>query len=144
MRFLGPKNNMLTCFQKLREHCVCNGYFNPEIPMYICDNATCKVWLHDECLIDDVLTRTYKRLVEDDSNGVAKSKKGKATVKRYKGVFKAKISQDGDAPPKVTITDLRPSAPTKSWDEVCDFILTFRTFHRADPLRDNLEADDSF
>jgi len=90
--------------------------------MYICDNPACKVWLHDECLVDDILSKTYKRLVEDvettGTNGVGKvnSRKGKAG-KKYKGIFKATITQDGDQPPKAVITDLRPKAPQKTWEE---------------------------
>lgn len=34
--------------------------------MFVCDNETCKIWLHPECLIDDVLTKTYKKLVEGE------------------------------------------------------------------------------
>jgi hypothetical protein len=95
--------------------------------MMICDNEDCKLWMHEECLIDDILTRTYERLVEDgsedaDANGVAKpvAKKGKGR-KIWKGKFDAKFNTE-DTPDgsrtTVTITDLRekPKSP-KSWTE---------------------------
>lgn len=36
--------------------------------MEICDNPSCQVWMHEECLIDDILTKTYKRLVKDSAS----------------------------------------------------------------------------
>lgn len=93
----------------------------------ICDNEDCKLWIHEECLIDDILARTYEREVEDggkeaDTNGVAKPvvKKGKAR-KIWKGEFDAKFytedTPDGSRT-TVTITDLRdrPKSPL-SWTE---------------------------
>lgn len=88
--------------------------------MYICDNTSCKVWLHDECLVDDILTKTYKRLVEDQGiNGVKAKTKGRKPLgaKKYKNTFRATISSNPDTPPRVTITDLRPKAATKTWTE---------------------------
>jgi hypothetical protein len=111
--------------QKLREHCVCGGYFNPEKTMFICDNTACKVWLHRDCLVEDILSKTYSRLVEGDNgtpdrktNGIARTngKKGKGKP-RYKGVFEARIKEDGDEAPKAIIKDLRPSADPKTWEE---------------------------
>jgi hypothetical protein len=87
--------------------------------MYICDSPVCRVWLHDECLIDNILSKTYKQLVEDaDSNGVAKpnGRKSKAG-KKYKNTFRAKIVQNGQNPPEVHLTDLRAKAPRKNWTE---------------------------
>jgi hypothetical protein len=40
--------------------------------MMVCENEACKMWMHEECLIDDILTKTYKRLVEDGGKGETK------------------------------------------------------------------------
>jgi hypothetical protein len=86
--------------------------------MTICDNPSCKVWLHDECLIDDILSKTYKKLVEDEeTNGVAKPNGRKSkSGKKYKNAFKARIVQNVDEPPKAVITDARSKAQ-KTWTE---------------------------
>ena len=95
--------------------------------MMICDNEDCKLWMHEECLMDDILTKTYERVVEDasedtEANGAAKAaaKKGKGR-KIWKGKFDAKF-QTEDTPDgshtTVTITDLRSNHnEPKSWTE---------------------------
>jgi hypothetical protein len=93
--------------------------------MMICDDPECKLWMHEDCLIDDILTKTYERVVEDapEPNGVARptAKKSKAGRKVWKGKFEAKFSTDDTTEGShttVTITDLRstPSTP-KTWTE---------------------------
>lgn len=92
--------------------------------MEICDNPSCQIWLHEDCLINDILTKTYKRLVtngaeaEPRTNGTAskmKSKKGKGNV--WEGSFQAELNfEDGHT--TVVITDLRqnPVVP-RTWTE---------------------------
>ncbi|KAG4426985.1 hypothetical protein IFR05_017532, partial [Cadophora sp. M221] len=81
---------------QLRMHCLYDGYLNPDDTMYICDNRKCKVYFHENHLIDDCLAKTYERVVSTDvALGVAKS-----TL--YKGILEA------------TITDLRPGADPKT------------------------------
>lgn len=107
----------------IREHCICGGHFNPEIAMEICDNPSCKVWLHEDCLIDDILTKTYQRLVKSGSeaeagtNGTSKinGKKGKGRI--WKGSFQAKLNAD-DGHTTVSITDLRENhVEPRTWTE---------------------------
>lgn len=91
--------------------------------MYICDNPTCKIWLHKECLEEDVLAKTYTHLIEDgddtSTNGIARPNGKKSKTKsRYKGLFKSTIKDHGDAQPKVSLTDLRPGADPRTWEEV--------------------------
>jgi hypothetical protein len=94
--------------------------------MMICDNEDCKLWLHQECLIDDILTKTYERLVKDseeapDTNGIARTngKKGKSSRKIWKGLFEAKFTDSGEAEhTEVIITDLRNKTNgAKIWTE---------------------------
>lgn len=110
---------MTDYFQPLRKHCICNGYFNPEVTMYICDNPACKIWIHDNHLIDDILTKTFERVVLGDSktNGATKPSAKKGKTPPYKGAFKATIKEIADSPPMAHITDLRPGADPKAWDE---------------------------
>ncbi|PVH88401.1 hypothetical protein DL98DRAFT_197592 [Cadophora sp. DSE1049] len=102
---------------QLRKHCLCGGYFNPEVTMYICDNQACKVWFHENHLIDDYLIKTYKRVVGEGTNGVAKSTNKKAKTPLYKGTLKATIQEDSDGIPMVAVTDLRPGADPETWKE---------------------------
>jgi hypothetical protein len=111
--------------QKIREHCVCGGHFNPEVAMEICESPDCKVWLHEECIIDDVLTKVHKRLVEDNSSAEPESngaktngKKPKANRKIWEGKFKGNIIPPTDDSGKttITITDLRPDGDG-TWSE---------------------------
>lgn len=90
--------------------------------MFICDNTDCKVWLHKECLIEDILAKTYSRLVEGEdgtqTNGIARTNGKKAKGKyKYKGLFTATIKEEGEAPPVAIIKDLRPGADPKTWEE---------------------------
>jgi hypothetical protein len=94
--------------------------------MEICENASCKVWLHEQCIIDDALTKAYKRLIEDnssvepDTNGVAVKTNGKKTKPGHKvwhGKFKAKLSPGGKkGPTTISITDLRADGQN-AWTE---------------------------
>jgi hypothetical protein len=81
--------------------------------MEICDNTSCQVWMHRECIFDDVLTKTYKRLVKDSdsaepgTNGASKPNGKKSKAKIWKGIFQAKIKVEEDDHTLVEITDLR-------------------------------------
>ncbi|TVY84989.1 hypothetical protein LSUE1_G000347 [Lachnellula suecica] len=117
---------------KIREHCVCKGHFNPEVSMFICDNPTCKIWLHKACLIDDILKKTYEKLAANDPeiNGTAKPN-GKPRVKSkpYEGKFSARIKDVEDSAPMIIIKDLRPGKESKEWEEEifcpkCDTVLS--------------------
>ncbi|KAH8676833.1 hypothetical protein BGZ60DRAFT_267120 [Tricladium varicosporioides] len=104
---------------KIREHCICKGHFNPEVPMYICDNPQCNVWLHKPCLVDDILFKTYKKETPNSTNGVsrANSTKGKGKSKPYKNKFSADIEEERDGvPPMFLIKDLRPGHE-REWRE---------------------------
>ncbi|CZS94519.1 uncharacterized protein RAG0_04464 [Rhynchosporium agropyri] len=103
---------------QLKKHCLCNGHYNPDVPMYICDNSSCKIWFHENHLIDDHLNKTYRRLIGDDvTNGDAKpaSKKSKAPV--YRAIFKAVMEENVDGPPQIVVTDLRKGADPQKWHE---------------------------
>lgn len=96
--------------------------------MMVCDNEACKLWMHEECLIDDILTKTHERLVEDgcekaETNGASNSaaKSGKPRRKIWEGEFDAKfhtVDTGSGSQSTVTITDLRdnPEGP-KPWTE---------------------------
>lgn len=117
-------------FKTLRKHCICDGYFNPDVAMYICDNPTCRTWLHKECLLDSILSKVYKAEVTEGAgtNGVAKPNGKRPKAKPYKGIFSAVIKEEADVPPMAFITDLRPNADPKTWSESiacpkCDTVL---------------------
>jgi hypothetical protein len=101
--------------------------------MFICDNPSCKIWLHKTCLIDDILKKTDKKLVgiEPETNGTAMSngKPGRPGKNRtFEGKFSAKIKDLGDGPPTIVIKDLRPGQKSREWEEgipcpKCDTVL---------------------
>ncbi|KAH8591904.1 hypothetical protein B0O99DRAFT_690203 [Bisporella sp. PMI_857] len=102
---------------QIRERCICKGHFNPEIAMEICDNPSCKVWLHDECIINDILTKTYNRLqTNGETNGTSKSRR-KSKGKIWKRKFSAKIKADSVST-TVEIADLRKDVVAlRPWEE---------------------------
>jgi hypothetical protein len=96
--------------------------------MMMCDNEECKVWMHEECLIDDILTKTYEKVVEEcseeaDTHVAVKptSKKGKSERRRWKGKLNAKFYTDDTADSsntRVTITHRRSNSKgPKTWIE---------------------------
>jgi hypothetical protein len=80
-----------------------------------CQN--CTIQLHPECLVDDVLTKTYNTLKDQVNNSAANVKATKHQVKiarkqkrqsarPYYGKFEAVI-KDKEKAPCIEITDLR-------------------------------------
>jgi hypothetical protein len=108
--------------QRIREHCVCRGHFNPEVPMEICENPACKIWLHEECIIDDVLTTTYNKLacaVKAEKNGTELKTNGQVKkLQPWKGKFKATIKPPRNEKERTTIQiiDMRPKGKG-TWSE---------------------------
>lgn len=81
--------------------------------------------MHEECLVDDILHKTYEKVVkggeETDANVVIPtSEEGKSTQKIWKGKFDAKFDTDntaGSSYATVTITDLRSNTGPNTWTE---------------------------
>lgn len=44
--------------QPVKKYCVCEGHYNPDIEMVICDVPKCAFQMHEECIIDDIIVRT--------------------------------------------------------------------------------------
>ena len=114
--------------------------------MEICENPGCKVWLHEQCIIDDVLTNiTNSRIMnglnrvksEDTKAGMDNSKvkiensnsdidgsasktngkKSKSTRKIWEGKFKGKLNPGSEkAPTTISITELKPGG-RGTWTE---------------------------
>lgn len=78
--------------------------------MLACPNASCEIWLHDECLLKKALTDVIEGLADEDSNGGGKAKNSKKTKKTSNvgrlGKLSAKIINRGGCP-VAEITDLR-------------------------------------
>jgi hypothetical protein len=83
--------------------------------MMICDNKDCKFWMHEECLIDAILTRTYLKIVGNGDQAAANNvsipvaRESKRGRKIWKGTFGAKIDTDSASGNHsiMAITDLR-------------------------------------
>jgi hypothetical protein len=90
--------------------------------MEICDNSSCQTWLHHECLIDDILTRTYnsnlKPSVEGTNGAPVKSNGNKKKIPIWQGKFSARINAGSDGGhTEVTIIDMREPGVRPSWKE---------------------------
>ncbi|KFX94237.1 hypothetical protein V490_04447 [Pseudogymnoascus sp. VKM F-3557] len=100
----------------IRKHCTCNKYYNPDVVLVACPNGDCQVWMHEECIVHDALTKAHNSLpAKPDEN----KKKRKGTAKRlkvdqlsrdlsfhdaaYRNRFTGKILDKGN---KIRITDL--------------------------------------
>jgi len=93
-----------------------------------CNNNGCKIWLHEECITEDVLRRTYQRLVLKEDAGLKeetdtktppkqKSVAGANGVKNpWYGLFEARII-NVDKIARVAITDLRVDEEDDAKDE---------------------------
>lgn len=84
--------------------------------MYGCPNEKCKLWLHTDCLLQDICSRTYETVKSDSSDlpaKIPKSKKRKLDeILTYDDLFNAKIIEgEGKEAPKFVITDLRSDIP---------------------------------
>ncbi|KAI9812406.1 MAG: hypothetical protein M1827_004637 [Pycnora praestabilis] len=115
----------------LRPRCVCKQPYNPDKFLIGCSNKGCKLWLHTDCVLDDVLTRVSERLVGDtnghDSKTRGKGGRGRKSLqkdphKSYEGLFEAQISQEDEegTVDRVIVTDIRTTeegAPAPSWAE---------------------------
>lgn len=88
--------------------------------MILCEG--CELWIHEECLVDDILTKTYGRVVAV-ADGLAQphGMKQKSRKKIWEGKFTAKLQTDdtaNDNHTTVSITDLSNSkAAPKTWTE---------------------------
>ncbi|KAI0021029.1 hypothetical protein F4780DRAFT_309423 [Xylariomycetidae sp. FL0641] len=54
--------------------CQCLQPENPDKTLIGCTNEKCKAWLHEDCLIHEVLMKTYKRLGTDKAHQPAPAK----------------------------------------------------------------------
>ncbi|KAI5812180.1 hypothetical protein BZA77DRAFT_270353 [Pyronema omphalodes] len=78
---------------KLREHCTCKGYYNPDTIMIFCN--ACNMWLHEHCVMDSIKRRAMmmenplrKRITKADLKTVKVGKWDNATSTvqvKYKG-----------------------------------------------------------
>ncbi|KAI9698395.1 MAG: hypothetical protein M1836_003975 [Candelina mexicana] len=114
----------------LRPRCVCKQPMNPDKLLMACSNEDCEMWLHEDCIIEDTLTKTFDRLVgktttDDTDKKSAKRKSGAGAVGKpqkasYSGLFEARIDQgvEKDTPIRVAITDLRKDGiEPGTWEE---------------------------
>lgn len=85
-----------------------------------CSNADCRIWLHKECILKDVLSRVHSRVVGEETVEVGKTsrksrKSNPSTTTNtmqapgsdpWEGLFDAKLVNKGGRH-KVVVTDLR-------------------------------------
>ncbi|KAF8245905.1 BAH-domain-containing protein, partial [Wilcoxina mikolae CBS 423.85] len=45
----------------IRQHCRCHKYYNPDHLMVGCPNTKCKIWLHEQCILDDIKRKVLER-----------------------------------------------------------------------------------
>ena len=76
--------------QSIRKHCICGKYYNPDVILVACPNKECHIWMHEECIINDALTKAYNALPANLEEKKKKNNK-KGAVKRLTA---DKLSQD--------------------------------------------------
>jgi hypothetical protein len=64
----------LTKQQSAQPRCKCNRPENPDKQLINCTNPECKKWLHDDCLVDEALMKTFARLGTDRPHKPARVK----------------------------------------------------------------------
>ncbi|KAI9720060.1 MAG: hypothetical protein M1812_003187 [Candelaria pacifica] len=109
--------------------CVCKKPTNPDKILLGCSNKACGSWLHEECVIEDALTKTQERLVGKTVEGAdkrsTKRKSGAGATKfsqkaSHSGLFEARIEKGSENTTqiRVVITDLRKDGVEPStWEE---------------------------
>ncbi|KAG9246669.1 hypothetical protein BJ878DRAFT_416463 [Calycina marina] len=101
----------------IREHCICRGHFNPEVVMEICDNPKCRIWLHDDCIIDSVLRKAWQKNVEQIGEEANGSQRRKTNIRPWKNKLTGKVKTE-NGHTTVTITDVRKDGKKRApWDE---------------------------
>lgn len=75
--------------------------------MFQCSAIDCKIWLHDDCIIDDALSRTYEELV---ANADAIADQDSITVTGGKGFPKTALT----TPARSTKSKSKPKSPMTS------------------------------
>ncbi|KFY08472.1 hypothetical protein V492_06200 [Pseudogymnoascus sp. VKM F-4246] len=82
--------NILTgTLSTIRKHCVCEKFYNPDVVLVACPNKECHIWMHEECIVNDALTKAFNALPADAEKKQKKKKKGVA-----KRLSLGKLSQD--------------------------------------------------
>ncbi|KFY90193.1 hypothetical protein V500_05246 [Pseudogymnoascus sp. VKM F-4518 (FW-2643)] len=110
-------NVMTRNLSGIRKHCICKKYYNPDAVLVACPNKECNIWMHEECIVNDALTKAYKALPANPENP-EKKKKRKARKRLsvgklshdlsykdaiYRGRLTGKVEDNGN---KIRIIDL--------------------------------------
>ncbi|KFY31319.1 hypothetical protein V493_01209 [Pseudogymnoascus sp. VKM F-4281 (FW-2241)] len=74
----------------IRRHCVCEKFYNPDVVLVACPNEKCETWMHEECIVNDALTKAYNALPADPEE----EKKKKPKKRAVKRPSVNKLSQD--------------------------------------------------
>ncbi|OBT40506.1 hypothetical protein VE00_07909 [Pseudogymnoascus sp. WSF 3629] len=46
----------------IRKYCICENYYNPDFTLVACPNEECRLWMHEECIVNNSKTKTYHAL----------------------------------------------------------------------------------
>ncbi|OBT40423.1 hypothetical protein VE00_08876 [Pseudogymnoascus sp. WSF 3629] len=61
----------------IRKHCICKKYYNPDVILVGCPNKECDIWMHEECIVNDALTKVFDALPADPDQKKKKRKSAK-------------------------------------------------------------------
>ncbi|KAI0600287.1 hypothetical protein F4775DRAFT_79136 [Biscogniauxia sp. FL1348] len=89
--------------------CKCNRPENPDKQLIGCVNEKCKKWLHDDCLIHEVLLKTYQRLGTDKPHTLVQVKEEEEDVS---GKRPLSPSESGAAQTAEQSIDVKPEDQT--------------------------------
>ncbi|KAI9806851.1 MAG: hypothetical protein M1833_002508 [Piccolia ochrophora] len=77
----------------LRRNCVCQKFRNLDKALIGCSNSKCGHWLHEDCILEDTLLKTHKRLVAGDTE--TRTEKANAKPKVQKTRDGAELNDGG-------------------------------------------------
>lgn len=86
------KNITNTCYQAVALTCRCQTPTNPDEVMVGCTNDACNTWLHKDCLVDDILMKTWERKGLENSTVVKEEEGANGYVKIEQSATPEKFS----------------------------------------------------
>ncbi|KAI9745123.1 MAG: hypothetical protein M1818_001401 [Claussenomyces sp. TS43310] len=95
-----------------RKHCICGKNYNPDRMMVFCSQDDCRIWNHEECLLNDAVTRrlSHDKLPRGAGVGKGKSKRHRQRDQSrpsQRGVSAHLLQGEGEIL-RLNISDLRP------------------------------------
>lgn len=70
---------------ELRQYCRCKRYANPDSALIQCSNGQCRKWMHEDCILEDAVARTYEKMSLESVENETSSEKLDSEAKNEHG-----------------------------------------------------------